>query len=397
MCTCVYTWDPNRLYCAVSGVCVEAGVAARLLNPGRRALLSSATLRPFPSIILFLHSFCLLKNDSRGEFGLLGPWIWKENIKWVKRPHHLMRKGSLGSVLHSNKQCPITRRRVSSRRLDTASQKLFPPDICFQSKASSRLFPLRRLAIIELTYVCRSRPQEKIPPSVFCPPRSDFVALFLTSLSSVCPSHLKVFIAAEFNEFVCAKYTKCWSESMKGAISLTTLFWCVQLVKSEYSKILLYHRRWTFFLFLSGFLPAFSLSLPYLLWRSRLWRLPFLLSFYFCFSFCLPILFPLGPSFRIGWDATWRGCSLHRFYMYRPLLRETTFSYEQKVTGIKKTWQKYECFFIQPNEVVTFALTMRKVMFWSPCIYLLPSHWKCGRLCFDRRVFIYLFVCVLFT
>jgi len=26
---------------------------------------------------------------------------------------------------------------------------------------------------------------------------------------------------------------------------------------------------------------------------------------------------------------------------------------------------------------------------------LLPSHWKCGRLCFDRRVFIYLFVCVL--
>jgi len=28
-------------------------------------------------------------------------------------------------------------------------------------------------------------------------------------------------------------------------------------------------------------------------------------------------------------------------------------------------------------------------------IDLLPSHWKCGRLCFDRRVFIYLFVCVL--
>jgi len=25
----------------------------------------------------------------------------------------------------------------------------------------------------------------------------------------------------------------------------------------------------------------------------------------------------------------------------------------------------------------------------------LPSHWKCGRLFFDRRVFIYLFVCVL--
>jgi len=29
--------------------------------------------------------------------------------------------------------------------------------------------------------------------------------------------------------------------------------------------------------------------------------------------------------------------------------------------------------------------------------HLLPSHWKCGRLCFDRRVFIYLFVCVLFA
>jgi len=28
---------------------------------------------------------------------------------------------------------------------------------------------------------------------------------------------------------------------------------------------------------------------------------------------------------------------------------------------------------------------------------LLPSHWKCGRLCFDRHVFIYLFVCVLFA
>jgi len=29
--------------------------------------------------------------------------------------------------------------------------------------------------------------------------------------------------------------------------------------------------------------------------------------------------------------------------------------------------------------------------------HFLPSHWKCGRLCFDRRVFIYLFVCVLFA
>jgi len=28
---------------------------------------------------------------------------------------------------------------------------------------------------------------------------------------------------------------------------------------------------------------------------------------------------------------------------------------------------------------------------------LLPSHWKCGRLCFDRRVFIYLFICIRVT
>jgi len=46
--------------------------------------------------------------------------------------------------------------------------------------------------------------------------------------------------------------------------------------------------------------------------------------------------------------------------------------------------------------------TMRPLWPSSPwaCWYL-PSHWKCGRLCFDRRVFIYLFiylfVCVLFA
>jgi len=47
----------------------------------------------------------------------------------------------------------------------------------------------------------------------------------------------------------------------------------------------------------------------------------------------------------------------------------------------------------------------RWVMRWLHCVkwmkpYLnqvqyvfLPSHWKCGRLCFDRRVFIYLYAC----
>jgi len=42
--------------------------------------------------------------------------------------------------------------------------------------------------------------------------------------------------------------------------------------------------------------------------------------------------------------------------------------------------------------------TFRLTGFWVVVIVcmavkLLPSHWKCGRLCFDRRVFIYLYAC----
>jgi len=52
-------------------------------------------------------------------------------------------------------------------------------------------------------------------------------------------------------------------------------------------------------------------------------------------------------------------------------------------------------FLPQPPLLDSYIQWVRKVFRPLKNVHsLLPLHWKCARLCFDRRVFIYLFVCV---